>query len=153
MITLLLELELAEAFERVSQLFGLGRRTSFFPAIFEHQRRVPRGAAPDHHCRLSGSKWSCLLLRSVLQGALSEVMKVDPPMVLEFFVDDIIAFIDGGDKRMPGIAGEVLRAILRKEGRKERTMRLRHVAIWKRSFRNAAREKEWDLQPVCEHQV
>ena len=36
-----------------------------------------------------GSKRSCLLLRVVLQDALSEVTKIDPPLNLRVFVDDI----------------------------------------------------------------
>ena len=34
---------------------------------------------------LPGSKWSCLLLRIVLQDALSEVTKNYPPLKLEGF--------------------------------------------------------------------
>ena len=37
---------------------------------------------------LPGSKWSCLLQRIVLQDALSEVTKIDPPLELRVFVDD-----------------------------------------------------------------
>ena len=38
---------------------------------------------------LPGSKWSSLLLRVVLQYALSEVTKIYPPLKLRVFVDDI----------------------------------------------------------------
>ena len=38
---------------------------------------------------LPGSKWSCLLLRIVLQDALSEVTNIYPPLKLRVFVDDI----------------------------------------------------------------
>ena len=37
-------------------------------------------------------KWICLLLRSVLQDALSEVTNIYPPLKLRVFVDDITAF-------------------------------------------------------------
>ena len=37
---------------------------------------------------LPGSKWSCFLLRTVLQDALSEVMKVNPLLKPKVFVDD-----------------------------------------------------------------
>ena len=42
-----------------------------------------------------GSKWSCLLLRIVLQDALSEVTKIYPPLKLRVFVDDITASVKG----------------------------------------------------------
>ena len=42
---------------------------------------------------LPGSKWSCLLLRIVLQDALSEVTKIYPPLKLRVFVDDITALL------------------------------------------------------------
>ena len=53
---------------------------------FEHQRRVQFegcAAEPLHSIRaiLPGSKWSCLLLRIVLQGAYSdELQKIYPPL-------------------------------------------------------------------------
>ena len=40
---------------------------------------------------LPGSKWSCLLLRLVLQDALSEVTKFYTPLKLRVSVDDITA--------------------------------------------------------------
>ena len=40
---------------------------------------------------LPGSKWSCFLLRTVLQDALSEVMKVNPLLKPKVFVDDLTA--------------------------------------------------------------
>ena len=49
-------------------------------------------AVANHHGRCEpGSEWSCLLLRIVLQDALSEVMKIYPPLKLRVFVDDITA--------------------------------------------------------------
>ena len=42
---------------------------------------------------LLGSKESCLLLRIVLQDALSEVTKIYPPLKLRVFVDDITAIV------------------------------------------------------------
>ena len=52
---------------------------------FEHQRRVQFegcAAEPLHSITaiLPGSKWSCLLLRIVLQDAYSEVTKIYPPL-------------------------------------------------------------------------
>ena len=46
---------------------------------------------------LFGSKWSCLLLRIVLQDALIDVVKVDHPMKLEVFVSDITARMEFPD--------------------------------------------------------
>ena len=67
---------------------------------FEHQRRVQfKGcvAEPLHTIMgiLPGSKWSCLLLRIVLQDALSEVTKIYPHLKLRVFVDDITALLKG----------------------------------------------------------
>ena len=48
---------------------------------------------------LPGSKWSCLLLRIVLQDALSEVTKFNPPLKLRVFVDDITALLMEKEQR------------------------------------------------------
>ena len=47
---------------------------------------------------LPGSKWCFLLLRIVLQEALSEVTKIDPSLRLRVFVDDITALVKGRTK-------------------------------------------------------
>ena len=74
-------------------------------------RRVRGGAAPDHHGHLTPrSQWSCLVLRIVLQDALSGVMKVYPPLKPKGFVDDTTAFVGGQDKDLPGIAEKVLKS-------------------------------------------
>ena len=89
----------------VSQLYGHGRRISTFPRMilrvlcgnFEHQRRVQfEGcvAEPLHTITviLPGSKWSCLLLRIVLQDVLSEAIQIHPRLKLRVFANDIPAF-------------------------------------------------------------
>ena len=63
----------------------------------EHQRRVQIEGCVAKPLQtitaiLHGSTWSCVLLRVVLQGALSEVVKVYPPLQLKVFVDDITGF-------------------------------------------------------------
>ena len=79
--------------------YGLGLATQFcFPrkilrvlfGYFEHQRRVQfEGCVAEPLQTMSaifpGSKWSCLLLRVVLQDALSEVTKFYPPLKLKVF--------------------------------------------------------------------
>ena len=60
----------------------------------EHQRRVQfEGCAAEPlqtiPAILPGSKWSCLLLRIVLQDALSEVTKFYPSLKMRTFVDDM----------------------------------------------------------------
>ena len=69
---------------------------------FEHQRRV------QFEGFLLGSNWSCLLLRMVLQDALSEVMKMYPPMKLKVFLDDIVAFVERRNKELAVIAEQAL---------------------------------------------
>ena len=92
-------LDLAKAFERVSLpvVWAWATHFSFSTQVlrllcgyFEHQRRVQfEGCAAEPlktiTATLPGSKWSCLLLRIVLQDALSEVMKIYPPVKLRFF--------------------------------------------------------------------
>ena len=87
---------------------GLGLRDTLqFPTkilrvlcgYFEHQRRVQFEGCAAEPLRtttavLPGSKSSCLLLRIVLQDALSEVMKIYPPLKLRVFVD-ITAVVKG----------------------------------------------------------
>ena len=74
-----LVLDLAKAFERVGfPVFWPGRRTSASQGrccYFEHQRRVQfkgcvAGPLQTITAILPGSKWSCMLLRVVLQDAL-----------------------------------------------------------------------------------
>ena len=55
---------------------------------------------------LPGSKRSCLLLRIVLQDALSEVTKIYPPLKLSIFVDDITALLREKHKVVAEMAKE-----------------------------------------------
>ena len=85
---------------------------------FEHQRRVQfDGCVAEPLQTITAifpwSKWSCLLLRIVLQDALSEGMKVCPPTKLMVLVDDITAFTEGRHKELLGIAEQVLKAMRR----------------------------------------
>ena len=52
-----------------------------------------------------------LLACIVSQDALSEVVKLYPPMKLKVFVDDITAFLEGRSKESPEIAEMVTRAM------------------------------------------
>ena len=72
---------------------------------FEHQRRVQFEGCVAEPLQtitaiLPGSKWSCLLSRIVLQDALSEVMKVYPPMKLKVLWTNITALKEGRQKRV-----------------------------------------------------
>ena len=63
---------------------------------FEHQRRVQFEGCMAEPLQtitaiLPGSKWSCLLLRIVLQDASSKVSKKYRPLKLRVSVDDITA--------------------------------------------------------------
>ena len=60
---------------------------------------------------LPGSKWSCLLLRIVLQDALSDVTKIYPLPKLRVFVGDITAFMNGRNKGLVEMAEKVLKSI------------------------------------------
>ena len=78
---------------------------------FEHQRRVQfEGCAAEPlqtiTAILPGSKWSCLLLRIVLQDALREVTKIYHPLKLRVFVDDITALLMEKNKVVAEMAKE-----------------------------------------------
>ena len=108
-----LVLDLAKAFERVSLLVVWVWATHFcFPrkilrvlcGFCEHQRRAQFEGCAAEPLRtitaiLPGSKWSCLLLRILLQDALSEVTKNYLPLKLRVFVDDITASVKGEKKK------------------------------------------------------
>ena len=114
-----LVLAVAEPLERVCVVVVWDwRRNSgkfcvfFFSGYFGHQRRGQfEGcvAEPPQTITaiLPGSKWSCLLLRVVLQDASSEVMKVWPPLNLRVSVDDFTALMEGRSKELadPAVEG------------------------------------------------
>ena len=86
--------------------------------LFEHQRRVQfEGCVAEPLYTLTAvllaPKWSCLLLRIVLQDALSEVMKVYPPMKPKACVDDISAFMEVRNEESRGLVEKVGRAMRR----------------------------------------
>ena len=94
-----LVLDLTKAFERVSLPVVWAWATHFsFPrkilrvlcGYFEHQRRVQSEGCVAEPLQtisaiLPGSMWSCLLLQTVLQDALSEVTKNLPSAEIEGF--------------------------------------------------------------------
>ena len=104
-----LVLDLAKAFDRVSLVVVWAWATHFsFPrkilrvlcGYFEHQRRVQfEGCAAEPLTTITaflpGSKWRCLLLRIVLQDALSEVTNIYPSFKPRVFVNDITALVKG----------------------------------------------------------
>ena len=60
---------------------------------------------------LPGSKWSCLLLRIVLQDALSDVTHIYPPLKLWVFVNDIAALLIGRNKEVPEMTKKVMKKL------------------------------------------
>ena len=60
---------------------------------------------------MPGSKWSCLLLRIVLQDALSEVTKIYPSLKLRVFVDDITALVKGKNKEVAEMAKKLMKKL------------------------------------------
>ena len=90
---------------------------------FEHQRRVQfEGCAAEPLTTITailpGSKWSCLLLRIVLQDALGEVTKICPSSKLRVFVDDITAFVKGRNKDVAEMAKKGDEKVERRSGEK-----------------------------------
>ena len=76
------------------------------------------------------------------------MMKGYPPMKLKVFVDDVIAFMEGRNQELEIIAEKVLRAMRREE----KNWPLLHAAVRKRSFVNAAAEKEQAFRTVWKHE-
>ena len=85
---LVLVLDLAKAFERVS---SFPRKTlRVLCGYFEHHRRVQFEGCVAEPLQtitaiLPGSKWSCLLLRIVLQDALIDATNIYVPLKIEGF--------------------------------------------------------------------
>ena len=67
---------------------------------------------------LPGSKWSCLLVRIVLQDALDGVTKIYPPLKLRVFVDDITALLMMKNKVVAELAKKVVKKLKKKVERK-----------------------------------
>ena len=115
----------ATAFERVGLPVVWAWATHFsFPretlrvlcGYFEHQRRVQFEGCVAEPLRtitaiLPGSQWSGLLLRIVLQDALSEVTRIYPPLKLRVFVDDITALLMGKNKVVAEMAKKVMKKL------------------------------------------
>ena len=118
---------LANAFGRVRLPVAWARAAHFkfcrqilreLCGFFEHQRRVQfAGCVAEPLYTLTAvlptPKWSCLLRRIVLQDALSEVMKVYPPMKPKACVDDISAFMEVRNEESRGLVEKVGRAMRR----------------------------------------
>ena len=111
-----LVMDLAKAFERVSFLVVWAWATHFsFPEDFAGAlrffrapeegavRRMCGRTVANHRGILPGSEWSCLILRILLQDALSEVLKIYPPLKLRVFVDDNTAPVKGRNKEVAEI--------------------------------------------------
>ena len=58
-----------------------------------------------------GPKWSCLLLRTALQDALSEVTKIYPSLKLRVSVDDITALLVGKNREVADVAKKVMKKL------------------------------------------
>ena len=83
---------------------------------FEHQRRVQVERCAAEPLRtittiLPRLKWSCLLLRIVLQDVLSEVTNNYTPLKLRVFVDDITALLMEKNKEVAEMAKKVMRRL------------------------------------------
>ena len=127
-----LVLDLAKAFERVNLSVVWATATHFsFPrkilrvlcGYFKHPRRVQFEGCVAEPLQtitaiLPGSKWSCLLLRIVLQDALSEVTKICPSLKLRVFVDDITALVKGRKKDVAEMAKKGDEKVERRSGEK-----------------------------------
>ena len=80
-----------------------------FCGYFEHQRQVQFEDVSGPSLHLVRSKWSCLLLRIVLQDALSDVAKIYPPLKLRVFVDDSTALLMGNNNEVAEMRKKVMR--------------------------------------------
>ena len=117
--------DLAKAFERVSLPVVWAWATHFnFPrkilrvlcAYFEHQRRVQfEGCVAEPLQTIAAvlpeSKWSCLLVRIVLQDTLREVTHKFIRLRNCGFCGDITALMDGRNKELVEMAEKVLKKL------------------------------------------
>ena len=115
-----LALVLDLAFERVSLPVMWATHFSFPRKIlrvlcgyFEHQRRVQFEGYVAEPLQaitaiLPGSKWCCLLLRMVLQNALSDVTQIYPPLKWRGFVDEITALLMVKNRKVAEMAKKVM---------------------------------------------
>ena len=122
-----LVLDFAKAFERVS-LCGLGQGMSTFPktkhVCYAGSSNTSGGCSSEVVWRsrsspslatLPGSKWSYLLLRIVLQDALSKVTKIFPPLKLRVFLD-----VSSLEKKKQGVDGDGRKILMKsKKGRRK----------------------------------
>ena len=67
---------------------------------------------------LPGSKWSYLLLCTVLQDALSEATNIYPPLKLRGFVDDITALLIEKKREVAEMAKKVMKKLKEEVDRK-----------------------------------
>ena len=94
-------------------LFGSPQQVLGLSSVyFEHQRRVPfEGAVADPlqtiTAILRGSTWSVLLLRMVMQEAMSEVLSVYPQFEMNVCVDDIKIHVWGENRELPEVTMKV----------------------------------------------
>ena len=104
-------LDFAKAFERVSLpvVWAWATHFSFLRKILQVEGCV---AEPlQTITALPGSKWSCLLLRIVLQDALSQVTTIYPPLKLMVFVDDITALVKEKNREVAEKAKKVMKKL------------------------------------------
>ena len=119
-------LDLVKAFERVSfpVFWAWATHFSFPRKNIAGIVRLPlstRGACNSNDVQqeplttitaiLPGSKWSCLLLRIMLQDALSEVTEIYPSLKLRVFVDDITALVQRKKKEVAEMVKKVLKEL------------------------------------------
>ena len=132
---------------------------------FEHQRRVQfEGGAAESLQTITAillwSKWSCVLLRTVLHDAQIEVMKVYPPLQMKVFVYDFTISLVGRNKDLPKVAERIFKNVqevveakgstvsITTQGRKRRAASLCRVSMWKAISRSTTRRKECAQQKV-----
>ena len=75
-------------------------------------RRMRGRAATNDHGYPARVQVELLVLRTVLQDALSEVMEILPPLNLRVFVDDITALVKGRNKEVAEMAKKAMRNLM-----------------------------------------
>ena len=88
---------------------------SFPPATNPTRGGYSSKDAHDHHGYLPGSKWSCLLLRIVLQDAVSEVTNFYTPLKLRVFLGDTSALLMERNREVAEMAKKVMKKLKKRE--------------------------------------
>ena len=90
---------------------------------------------------LPGSKWSCLLLRTVLQDALSEVTNICTPLTLRVLLDDFTAFMNERNKEFVEMAENVVEEVGERSGGRKKSKAITSCKYLEEMFQESSNQE------------